>query len=258
MHSFFVALQFLTRLPSPIRREISLDELGASIGWFPLVGAALGSILLAVDLGAGQFLDAHVVDALLVATLVALTGALHLDGVIDTLDGFTAGPDRQVQLDAMRETRAGTAGAIAGILTLLATCAAITALPPFGRMPTLFIAPLAGRTAILLAYSLYPYTRPGPGLSHSLKRGATPRRMLGGIAAAAALAGAAGGIGGLAVLVLVLGWVHGVASISCRRIGGLTGDVIGAICEGSQLITLIALPFLHLPGGAWGLWAPVP
>lgn len=247
MHSFLVALQFLTRLPSPIHREVTLDEMGASIGWFPAVGALLGLTLVVTDVATRLFLDPHVVDALLVALLVGLTGALHLDGVIDTLDGFAAGRDPQAQLDAMRQPRSGSVGAIGGILTLLATGAAIAALPSDLRLPTLFIAPLAGRCAILLGYYLYPYARPDPGLSQSLKRGATSRRTLMGVASAAALSGAVGGFGGLAVLLLVLGWVHFLASVTVRRIGGLTGDVLGAIGESSQLLVLLVAPVLRLP-----------
>lgn len=247
MSAFFVALQFLTRLPSPIRREISLDEVGASIGWFPAVGAALGIILVTFDTFASRILAASVVDALLVLSLVALTGGLHLDGVIDTFDGFAAGPNPESQLAAMRQTHAGAYGALAGVLMLLATYAAISALSAPLRAATLFIAPIAGRTAILIAYYLYPYARPDPGVSQSLKRGATLPRALAGLTTAAALVGATGAFGGLAALILILGWTHVVARAAIRRLGGLTGDVLGMICESSQLLALLAVPTLRFP-----------
>lgn len=243
--SFLVALQFLTRLPSPIRREITLEQLGASVGWFPLVGAVVGLLLVTVDVLARPLLHAAVVDALLVATLVMVSGALHLDGLIDTVDGLSAGPDRATQLASMREAHASPVGAFAGCAALLATYAAIAGLPAGLRGVGLFLAPVAGRTAILLAYHSYPYARPDLGFSRALKDGATGMRTALGVASAAAVAGAVSSIGGLAILALALSWMHLAAFVSTRRLGGITGDVQGAICESSQLLVLLAAPALQ-------------
>lgn len=232
-------------MPSPIRREITLEQLGASVGWFPLVGAGIGLVLVAFDALAGTLLQPAVVDALLVAGLVVISGALHLDGLIDTADGFAAGPDRETRLATMREAHAGPVGAVAGCAALLAAYAAISSIPAGARGADLFIAPVAGRTAILLAYHLYPYARPGQGFSRALKDGATSIRTGFGIAAAVALISTVGALGGLALLALALICTVLVGSISVRRLGGITGDVQGAICESAQLVVLLGAPVLQ-------------
>jgi len=175
-----------------------------------------------------------------------VTGAFHLDGLVDSVDGLTTGPDATHRLAAMRQAVAGTPGAVAACIILLANFAAIAALPFGVRALALFLAPLCGRTAILAAYRLYPYGRPEPTLSAQLKRNATNTSVLLGCAFAGAACFAVAGIGGLALLALSFGLMHGLATIALRRLPGLTGDIYGAICEVSQLATLLAAPFILL------------
>lgn len=242
MYSFFVALQFLTRLPSPIRRDVSPDDLGACIGWFPAVGVTLGLLLVGLDAAARSALHPALVDALLVVTLVGITGAFHLDGVIDTVNGLAAGPGRAERLAAMREGTVRNSGAVVGCATVFATYVAMSALPAAIRAPALLLAPLYGRTAILLAYRLYPYARPEPGLSHSLKDGATTPRALAGMGTAVALGGIAAGPAGLVLLAMAVAPTQILPALAVRRFGGITGDVCGAICESAQLVALLVAP----------------
>ena len=244
MSGFLAALQILTRLPSPLRRAASLEDAAGSVGWFPAVGAALGLALAAFDALARLALDETVVNALLIAFLVIVTGAFHLDGLIDSVDGLTAGPDATGRLAAMRQAVAGTPGAVAACTILLADFAALGALPADVRPFALFLAPLCGRTAILVAYRLYPYGRAEPTLSSQLKESATTASTLAGCAFAGAVCAAAASPGGLALLALSLGLMHGIATIALRRLPGLTGDIYGAICEVSQLAVWLAAPFV--------------
>lgn len=245
--AFQVALQFLTRIPTRIQRDVNLDELGASIAWFPAVGALIGLLLVAANSLLSPLLHRPAVDALLLTMLIALTGALHLDGVIDTADGLTRSLDRAGRLAVMREAHTGPVGAVAGIAMVLATYAALSGLSGPARASALFIAPVAGRTAILLGYYLYPYGRAEATASAALKRGATTAHALLGLASAAALAAAAGALGGLAVLAVSLLALPLLAMVAVRRIGGVTGDVVGAACESCQLLALVVAPFLLRP-----------
>jgi len=247
MYGFLAALQILTRLPSPLRRDAILADVASSIGWFPAVGAALGLALVAIDTAARLVFDPTVVSALLVAFLVIVTGAFHLDGLIDSIDGLTAGPDSDGRLAAMRLAVVGVPGALAACIILLADYTALAALGDHVRPIALFLAPICGRTAILAAYRLYPYGRTESTLSAHLKESATTASTLVGCAFAAAACFAVAGTGGLALLVLSLGLMHGIASLSLSRLPGLTGDVYGAICEVSQLAVLLAAPFVLRP-----------
>jgi adenosylcobinamide-GDP ribazoletransferase len=236
------ALQFLTRLPSPSHAELGYRETRAAVAWFPAVGLIIGGILVAVDRGAALILDRVVVDALLVAALAAVTGALHLDGLIDSVDGLTAGPDGTARLAAMRESAAGTAGAAAACLLILASFVALGALDDGIRPRALLLAPLLGRAAIVYAYWRYPYGRAERTVSLMLKEGATTRRALVSLGATLVAAVAIGAWGGLILLVLVGAVTISIAGIAQRRLPGLTGDVCGAICETGQLAALLCAP----------------
>jgi len=242
VYGFFAALQILTRLPSPIRRDNQSLEVASAVGWFPAVGALLGFILVAIDVLARPWIDGGVLAALILAALVGVTGAFHLDGLVDSVDGLSAGPDATNRLAAMREAVAGPRGALGACIVLLADFVAIGALPAAIRPTALFCMPLCGHTAVLVAYRLYPYGRSEPTLSAHLKRGATTPATILGMGFAAAACFVAGGVGGLALLALAFGLMHAIALVALNRLPGLTGDVHGAICEVSQLAVLLAAP----------------
>lgn len=244
MYGFLAALQILTRLPAPLARSAGIQDVAGSIGWFPAVGAVLGLGLVALDALARMALERPVVDALLIAFLVVVTGAFHLDGLVDTVDGLAAGPDAERRLAAMRQAVAGTPGAVAACTILLADFAALEALPGDVRPFALFLAPLCGRTTILAAYRLYPYGRAEETLSFRLKASATTTSTVIGCTFAATACFVAGGPAGIALLGLSLALMHGIATIALRRLPGLTGDVYGAICELSQLAVLLAAPLV--------------
>jgi adenosylcobinamide-GDP ribazoletransferase len=244
MYGFLAALQILTRLPSPLPREDRPADVAASVGWFPVVGAGLGLALVAIDAAARLAVEPVVANALLIAFLAIITGAFHLDGLVDSVDGLSAGPDAAARLATMRLAVVGTPGAIAACIILLADFTALGVLAGNVRAMALFLAPVCGRTAILAAYRLYPYGRAEPTLSAQLKAGATTTSALVGAAFAAAACLAVAGPWGLALLALSLGVMHGVSAFALSRLPGLTGDVYGAICEVSQLAVLLAAPFV--------------
>jgi adenosylcobinamide-GDP ribazoletransferase len=219
-----------------------VGELGRAITWFPVAGALIGALLAAVDYCAGRLLDPAVTAAIVVFALVAVTGAFHLDGLIDTVDGLVAGPDPAARLAAMRQSVAGVPGALAGCGMVFATYVAVLSLPPETRLQALLLAPICGQTTILIGYRLFPYPRPDAGLSRALKEGAKARSALIGTTLAGAIALATAAAGGLVILAgsLALALVLGLAAH--RRLRGLTGDVHGAICELAQLGVLLAAP----------------
>jgi adenosylcobinamide-GDP ribazoletransferase len=239
---FLISLQILTRLPIPLLPPAQVGELGRAITWFPVAGAMLGVLIALVDLGAGMVLAPAVAAAIVVFALVATTGAFHLDGLIDTVDGLMEGPDPEARLAAMHQSVAGVPGALAGCGMVFATYGAILSLPPETRLQALLLAPLCGQTTILIGYRVFSYPRPEVSLSRALKDGATTARVMIGAALALAIAAAIAAVGGLVLLVasLALALVLGMAAR--RRLCGLTGDVHGAICELTQLTVLLAAP----------------
>jgi len=232
----------LTRLPAPGPHAASAAQLGPALVYFPTVGLVVGLCLVGLDAALRPLLAPPVVDALLVVALVALSGALHLDGLVDTCDALFARATPEARLALMHDSRAHDLGTLAACLLLLAKFAALRALPAAARVPALLVAPLVGRWAIVIAYWAYPYARRTPGASLALKTAATT-----GCAGVAT-------VGALAVLLLALGApglfvlgsaglaVHALATAVRARLPGLTGDAYGAIAEIVETLTLVLVP----------------
>ena len=168
-----------------------------------------------------------------------MTGGIHLDGLADVLDGL-AGRDRAQRLAIMRDSRVGVFGAAGLVLFLLLVVTALADLPDPVRGRLLILAPVVGRAAPLMVGGWLRPATPGEGLGAAfvsgLSRWAGPLWALGGILLAGALLGPWGsGIPALAWVAVIL-----VAAFAARRLGGLTGDVLGAVVELAELCALLA------------------
>jgi adenosylcobinamide-GDP ribazoletransferase len=239
---FWFALQFLTRLPAPRAHPASPAQLGSALPYFPAVGLLLGALLVGLDAALHPLLAPPVVDALLVVALVVLTGALHLDGLVDTTDAVCAAATPQARLALMHDSRAHDPGTLAACFLLLAKFAALGALPIPARVPALLVAPLLARWANVVAYWAYPYARQTPGASLALKTQASVPRLA---AATAFTLGALLVILGPPALLVLAGaglTVHGLATLVRTRLPGLTGDTYGAITEVVEALTLVLVP----------------
>ncbi len=244
LSSLLVAIQFLTRLPSPIHSNPSPADVGRSIGWFPFTGLLIGAALLGVDVVARTIFDTAVADAILIWALVAITGALHLDGVVDTADGLASGPDAEARLAAMHQPTARVPGAIACCTLILAIYGALSALEGPARPAALLLAPVCGRSTILLGYRVFPYPRTEATVSRAFKENATLLQALLGFGSAAAIAGLVAGGGGLLLLIGTSSVALLLGRLVASRVGGVTGDNHGAICEISQLAVLVSAPVI--------------
>ncbi len=237
---FLFALQFLTRLPVPPLAGWGPDRLARAARWFPAVGALVGVVAGAVYALAAQALPPLAAASLAVAAGMALTGALHEDGLSDTLDGLGGGATRERALEIMRDSRIGAYGAAGLGLSLLLRAAAIAALPPAAGLAALVAAHVAGRAGVVLAMDLAPYARPsgaGSGAAAGLPRGT----LAVALALAAAICALAAGFAGVWALslALLLGWA--VLRRLVRRLGGWTGDGLGAVEQVGEIAALCLL-----------------
>jgi adenosylcobinamide-GDP ribazoletransferase len=234
---FWTALQFLTILPSPRRREITAENFGQSLAYFPLVGLLLGVILLGLNFGLALFLPSSVVNALLVASLVLLTGAHHLDGLIDTFDGVMAGKSKEERLAIMSDSKVGAFGIVAAILILLlkyVSLSSATILPALLLMPTL------SRWTMVSIMSAFPYAKTS-GMGLAFKQGANWKRLTVSTVIALAVAVIVLQIQGLALIAALWLVIFGIASYFRSRLGGLTGDSYGAINELAEVAVLLLI-----------------
>ncbi len=236
---FLIALQFLTRLPVRLAGDLEAEDLGRSLLYYPLVGLILGGLLAAsawLLSGAPPLLA----GALVLTLWVALTGALHLDGLADTIDAWAGGRgDRERTLSLMKDPHCGPQGVTALVLVLLLKFAALAAILEAGDYLPLILAPFLGRTALPLLFLTTPYVRPG-GLGAALASGLPRRAGTGVLIAAGALALFLAGAPGLLVLALTLAAFYSLRQAMKRRIGGTTGDTAGALVELTEAVALLA------------------
>jgi adenosylcobinamide-GDP ribazoletransferase len=239
-----LALQLLTRLPIPSSSAAPRSEqLGRSVLWFPIVGLLIGALLAGLCLALGR-IDPGVLAALLLAVWVLLTGGLHLDGLADSADAWIGGQsDRDRTLAIMKDPRSGPIAIVAIVLVLLNKFAALQILLAGDACIALFLAPVLGRTVIVLLLITTPYVRPG-GLGAPYAN-ALPRLsccllvLLIAVLTVALLKEQ--GVILIAMLGLgILGLRHGLIA----RLGGATGDILGAACELAETVVLIVLAIL--------------
>ncbi len=235
-YDLLVALQFLTIAPSPLRRPVTSADLGRAVGYFPLVGAILGGLLVALDRLLATILPLEVSTVALLATAAILTGALHLDGFLDSCDGLLGGHTPEARLAIMRDERVGGFGVAGGILLLFFKYVALVS--TWHRAPALLLAPVLGRWGMALAVVGFPYARP-EGLGRAMKEHAGWGQVLLATAIALAVSGIAGGVLGLAAVLLAAAATWALARFILARLPGLTGDTYGAICEVLEVLVLL-------------------
>jgi len=245
---FATAATFLTRAPW-IARWASGEpaELARSARWFPLVGVLVGACGAAVYAGASLLLPTTLAALLALAATVALTGAFHEDGLADAADGLFGGYTKERRLEIMRDSRIGTFGGIALVLSLALRWQALVVLGPSIAAWVLPAAHAGARFSSLLLARALPYGREGaPNKPIADGIGAVEATVGGAVTAAALLAWViAGGpiAPALAAIASAL-VIVGCGRLFAARIGGITGDCLGAANQVVEIaILLVAVAF---------------
>jgi adenosylcobinamide-GDP ribazoletransferase len=225
----FAAVQFMTRLPVPMATVHDPAWLVRSAKYFPLVGILVGAVGAAILVTAGAVWSGVLPALLATAATILVTGALHEDGLADTADSL-GGHTREAQLAIMKDSRLGTFGALALGLSLAMRVAALASLAPDLAAWALIASHAGARLATVLAMAALPHA----GDADTSRTSYSPDRLHGGEIALAAFIAllpmlpaeprfAFAGLlaGGAAALILALAMY--------RRLGGYTGDVLGAV-----------------------------
>lgn len=239
---FRLALSFITTLPvGAFSAEVPEEILGQSQTWFPLVGLLLGLILFLSSFFFQLFLPPTISAALVLAIHFFITGGFHLDGLADTADGLMSGkPEREQIFSIMKDSFLGSMGATALSLLLILKYSALSVIISNAPL-ALIIFPVLGRYAIVQLTFSSVYARPEGGLGSIFTNHCGQRELLtaGIISLVTALlfAGFAGFISSIAITLYVLL----IKYAAQRRLGGVTGDILGFTCESSEALVLIIL-----------------
>ena len=235
-----LAFSFLTILPVIDTRPASEDTVAASFQWFPLVGFILGAALVGEDWLLAHVFAQVIRSVLIVLSLTAITGAVHLDGLADTADAFGAGRDRERALDILRDSRVGTFGASAIFFDLTLKVLALSTLAGSRRVAALLVAPMLARWAMLfLVATGLPYLRSsgaGSTLLASGRKGGWPARIVTTFTFLVAIL-----VGGPIALAIAAVVVFAMRAFYVRWLGGVTGDLIGACGELVEIAVLVTM-----------------
>lgn len=237
---FTSAWRFLTAIPLPFFPENYDRPPGKSTAFYSLIGLILGVILTALDRLLGWGLPSGLAGALLLAIWVSLTGMLHLDGFMDACDGLLPPRDRARRLEIMKDSRVGAFAVVGVVLLLLIKFNGLIAVPDSRRWAALLTAPTLARWAMTWSMARYPLARK-EGLSVFFGQGLSWPQVVAasGVAALTALLL----WGWIGLILLAVTWLATtlVARLAVVRIGGLTGDIYGTICEVVEVALLITV-----------------
>ena len=243
------ALSLFTVLPVGGGAELSEDQAARAVRWLPAVGLLLGLAGATVILGVGADGSSGprrlLGVALAIALLALLTGGLHLDGLADTADGLGSRRARADALAIMRRPDVGPMGVAALVLVLLVQVTALAAVPDRAAA-SLVLAEVTARVAVVVATGS-PAARPG-GFGALVVGRTSPRArtsivvLLGCAIAVAGLASDGAGLAVRGLVAALIGLLAGrlLQLVARRRLGGMTGDVFGAIVEVTAAAVLVA------------------
>ena len=234
-----LSLVLLTRLPLPPLARESFSRQARAVWAFPLAGLVVGTLASLSGLLALCWWPPLVAAGLALSVQVLVTGALHEDGLADTADGFWGGFERARRLEIMKDSHIGSYGVLALILGIGLRWAALTALFDAGLVWAPVALGVLSRAAMPVLMASLPNAR-GSGLSQSVGR--PPRgAVLTGLALALVLAYLAIGWSALPAALLCAPLVLGLRALAKAKIGGQTGDVLGACQQVTELGAALAL-----------------
>ncbi len=240
VQSVLTAFRFLTVIPLSWKQDKDGDFFQASVICFPLVGLAIGGIAAFLVYLVYPFLSSSVTAVIALLILGGITGFLHLDGVADSGDGLLSSRPREQALEIMRDSRSGAMGVIVLLFLILGKYAALSSLSINTLLPVLILMPLGGRAAILFSMAILPYARKDDGLGSLFY--SSERYYIAAIALFFFIFCSCYVSLSLTLFILpaLLFTVFLFSRWCFVKLGGATGDTLGAVCEFSELSIAVA------------------
>lgn len=250
MNSFLIGLQFLTRIFVVKQSVWTEKSFGESVKYFPAVGAILGIICAGV-VGAIAFFTAGnlplLMGAIGFALMIVLTGGIHCDGLMDSADGLFSGREREKILEIMKDSRAGSFGVVSMILIAaieVSTLAELVRLSLWWLCVAIYSAPIIGRLMMVLTIGIFPYARP-VGIGMAFAQFTTRQTIIFAVCETIFLLLPLNFISEIfflcaaaaTLIALIVTWRF--ANFATEKIGGVTGDIYGAVTTLAEMFALI-------------------
>lgn len=239
MTVFLEALQFLTIIH--LRKgDFDIQKLSASKMYFPLVGTVLGILLIVLNNLISKIFPEPLLSLILVTVLIVLTGALHLDGLADTIDAFGGGRNKEDILRIMRDSSIGTFGVLALILVILLKISLISLMPHNLKNSGLFFMATLSRYSMNIGLHFFPYAREEGKAKIFFEEKKHGMFLLSTLITIFLLSLTLKWISFL-ILFVVIGFTLLINMVINEKINGLTGDTLGAVCELNEVLILFTI-----------------
>lgn len=250
MNSFLIGLQFLTRITVVKQSVWTEQSFGESVRYFPAVGAILGIICAVVTGILNSFTEGNVplfTGAFSFALMIILTGGIHCDGLMDSADGLFSGRERDKMLEIMKDSRAGSFGVLSMILVAaidVSSLAELAKVSTWWLCTAIYSAPIIGRLMMVITIGMFPYAR-AEGMGKAFALFTTRQTILFAsletlllllplcfvsiiffLCAVSAI-----------LMTFVITWL--VASFATAKLGGVTGDIYGAVTMMAEMFALM-------------------
>lgn len=243
MKPILTALQFLTILPLRTASAPSERDFAGAISAFPLAGLFIGGALVLVNTALSPLFGALAVNAITVLALTVFTGGLHLDGLADTVDGMCGGKDRERVLEIMRDSRIGAMGTLSMVFSVLMKIMLLNEIPGRPMAAALLLMPVCSRWSMVPAMYLFKYARTEGKAGIFFRNTGIKQVLISAVLAAAPAIWLLKSRGMILMAVTVAAALLAGRFIS-SRIGGLTGDGLGAVNEIGEMAFLATYAIL--------------
>ncbi len=237
MKSFILMIQFLTRIPLPIEIEAETKDFEKGVVYFPVVGMLIGILLFGMTNLLIGHIDTLTLAVLLVFLEVLLTGGLHLDGLADSFDGLFSYRDRERMLEIMKDSRIGSNGVLVLIFALLFKTVLLNQILLNGLLGTILVMPVISRGMTVFASKISKYAREN-GMGNFFIGKVSNLQLIFSLGVTLAwLYIFSPSAVWMLLPALLTTWFF--SKLCSGKIGGMTGDTLGANTELQEILTLL-------------------
>lgn len=245
MRSLVLMIQFFTRIPIKININAKDEDFSNGILYMPFVGLIVGLFNYGIYTLANSFSNEVLGIIFWLISNIFITGAIHIDGLADSCDGLFSARSKERILEIMKDSRVGTNGVIGIILDFLLRFGMLYTLSHGAKASAVILAPVAAKTFVLLLFGISKYARPDGGMGGLFYSHMSLKRLIAGILSGTLIILFIGSWKMLAVLIPSLILVLAFKKIVDDKIGGMTGDTLGAASEVSEISFMASLYLLE-------------
>ena len=241
---FLLMMQFLTSIPIPVQLDVDNRDFGKGLVFAPLVGLLIGLIMAGAFYLSSLIFPVHAAIVITILVYIMLTGGLHLDGLGDTFDGLFSNRPKERILEIMRDSRVGTNAVLGIVSVLLLNITLLWGIDKQLLIRVIVLFPVAGRIGSIIGAGTSDYARKGEGLGKSFIDYCGRTEIALGLVIYLAIFFGIKGFYGLMESVIPIAAAFLSTRFFSRKIGGATGDILGAVCELNQTFYLIGIYFV--------------